>query len=142
MSPASDSIVLRARVLLCGVSLSMFPLLGGCQPVERTQGRDGQIVAVYRAGTVRATVPAQVAQVMAAAEQTLRDRGYAIESSASTTEQGGIVARPPMFNIGKTMRIDLASTADDQTTISISTQPWDETLVRLTLDRILERLGQ
>lgn len=115
--------------------------LAGCEATPKQQGSQSQLTATYKMGALSAVVPAKVPAVMAAAEQTLRDRGYAIESSASTTEQGGIIARPPAYNLGKTMKIDVASTAADETTITLSTNPWDETLLRITLDRILARLG-
>lgn len=115
--------------------------LNGCEATPKQQGSQSQLTATYKMGALSAVIPAKVPAVMAAAEQTLRDRGYAIESSASTTEQGGIIARPPAYNLGKTMKIDVASTAADETTITLSTYPWDETLLRITLDRILARLG-
>lgn len=116
-------------------------LLAGCEATPRQQGSQSQLTATYKMGALSAVVPAKVPAVMAAAEQTLRDRGYSIESSASTTEQGGLVARPPAYNLGKTVKIDIASTATDETRITLSAQPWDETLLRITLDRILARLG-
>ncbi|MBY0113174.1 MAG: DUF3568 family protein [Phycisphaerales bacterium] len=115
--------------------------LSACEATPKQQGSQSQLTATYKMGALSAVIPAKVPVVMAAAEQTLRDRGYAIESSASTTEQGGIVARPPAYNLGKTIKIDVASTATDQTSITLSAQPWDETLLRITLDRILARLG-
>lgn len=115
--------------------------LAGCEATPKQQGSQSQLTATYKMGALSAVIPAKVPAVMAAAEQTLRDRGYAIVSSASTTEQGGIVARPPSYNLGKTLKIDVASTATDETSITLSAQPWDETLLRITLDRILVRLG-
>jgi hypothetical protein len=128
------------RVLGLTAPLALIAL-AGCEATPKQQGSQSQLTATYKMGALSAVVPAKVPAVMAAAEQTLRDRGYAIESSASTTEQGGIIARPPAYNLGKTMKIDVASTAADETTITLSTNPWDETLLRITLDRILARLG-
>jgi hypothetical protein len=128
------------RVLVLSVPLALLAL-SGCEATPKQQGSQSQLTATYKMGALSAVVPAKVPAVMAAAEQTLRDRGYAIESSASTTEQGGIIARPPAYNLGKTMKIDVASTATDETTITLSTNPWDETLLRITLYRILARLG-
>jgi len=129
-----------SRFVVCAGSIVVVAL-SGCEATPKQQGSQSQLTATYKMGALSAVVPAKVPAVMAAAEQTLRDRGYAIESSASTTEQGGIIARPPAYNLGKTMKIDVASTANDETTISLSTNPWDETLLRITLDRILARLG-
>lgn len=129
-----------ARVLVLSAPLALLAL-AGCEATPKQQGSQSQLTATYKMGALSAVIPAKVPAVMAAAEQTLRDRGYAIESSASTTEQGGIVARPPAYNLGKTLKIDIASTASDQTSITLSAQPWDETLLRITLDRILARLG-
>ena len=129
-----------SRLVLCAAPFVVVAL-SGCEATPKQQGSQSQLTATYKMGALSAVVPAKVPAVMAAAEQTLRDRGYAIESSASTTEQGGIIARPPAYNLGKTMKIDVASTANDETTISLSTNPWDETLLRITLDRILARLG-
>ncbi|HEX8876572.1 MAG TPA: DUF3568 family protein [Phycisphaerales bacterium] len=126
--------------LTCAVPLALLAL-AGCEATPKQQGSQSQLTATYKMGALSAVVPAKVPAVMAAAEQTLRDRGYAIESSASTTEQGGIVARPPAYNLGKTLKVDIASTANDETSITLSAQPWDETLLRITLDRILARLG-
>lgn len=129
-----------ARVLVLSAPLALLAL-AGCESTPKQQGSQSQLTATYKMGALSAVIPAKVPAVMAAAEQTLRDRGYAIESSASTTEQGGIVARPPAYNLGKTMKIDVASTTSDETSITLSAQPWDETLLRITLDRILARLG-
>lgn len=129
-----------SRFVVCAAPFVVVAL-SGCEATPKQQGSQSQLTATYKMGALSAVVPAKVPAVMAAAEQTLRDRGYAIESSASTTEQGGIIARPPAYNLGKTMKIDVASTANDETTISLSTNPWDETLLRITLDRILARLG-
>ena len=129
-----------SRLVVCAAPFVVVAL-SGCEATPKQQGSQSQLTATYKMGALSAVVPAKVPAVMAAAEQTLRDRGYAIESSASTTEQGGIIARPPAYNLGKTMKIDVASTANDETTISLSTNPWDETLLRITLDRILARLG-
>lgn len=128
------------RVVVLAVPLALLAL-AGCEATPKQQGSQSQLTATYKMGTLSAVIPAKVPAVMAAAEQTLRDRGYAIESSGSTTEQGGIVARPPAYNLGKTLKIDLASTSTDETTITLSTNPWDETLLRITMDRILARLG-
>ena len=128
------------RFVVCAVPCVVVAL-AGCESTPKQQGSQSQLTATYKMGALSAVVPAKVPAVMAAAEQTLRDRGYAIESSASTTEQGGIIARPPAYNLGKTMKIDVASTATDETTITLSPNPWDETLLRITLDRILARLG-
>lgn len=129
-----------SRFVVCAVPCVVVAL-AGCESTPKQQGSQSQLTATYKMGALSAVVPAKVPAVIAAAEQTLRDRGYAIESSASTTEQGGIIARPPAYNLGKTMKIDVASTATDETTITLSTNPWDETLLRITLDRILARLG-
>ncbi len=129
-----------SRFVVCAGSIVVVAL-SGCEATPKQQGSQSQLTATYKMGALSAVVPAKVPAVMAAAEQTLRDRGYAIESSASTTEQGGIIARPPAYNLGKIMKIDVASTATDETTITLSTNPWDETLLRITLDRILARLG-
>lgn len=128
------------RVLALIAPLALLALTA-CEATPKQQGSQSQLTATYKMGALSAVIPAKVPAVMAAAEQTLRDRGYAIESSASTTEQGGIIARPPAYNLGKTMKIDVASTAADETTITLSTYPWDESLLRITLDRILARLG-
>ncbi len=129
------------RILLLGATGTLIGALQGCDAYAKVQGKAGEVLATYRAGTLTAEVKANPPAVMAASEQTLRDRGYAIESSASTEEQGGIVARPPNYNLGKTMKIDVSPGKDEATKIVIWTNPWDEALARTTLDGILNRLG-
>lgn len=124
-----------------GLIIGAAGVLGGCEAAAKVQGKAGEVLANYKAGTLVATLNATPASVLAASEQTLRDRGYSIEQNATTQEQGGLFARPPAYNLGRTIRIDVSPTATDGSDLSITTNPWDESLARITLDGILERLG-
>ncbi|MGH7241797.1 MAG: DUF3568 family protein [Phycisphaerales bacterium] len=116
-------------------------LSNGCETAAKVQGKAGEIIANYKAGTLNATLNATPASVLAASEQTLRDRGYSIDQNATTEEQGGLFARPPAYNLGRTIRIDVSPTTSDGSNLAITTNPWDESLARITLDGILQRLG-
>ncbi|MBS0191326.1 MAG: DUF3568 family protein [Phycisphaerales bacterium] len=121
-----------------GLSLAS---LAGCQVTTKVEGATQQAVANYESGTLTATLNAPPAAVLAAAEQTLRDRGYSIESNSSTKEQGAIVARPPNYNLLKTTKIAVGPTGEGQSAVAITTNPWDENLARITLDGMMKRLG-
>jgi len=124
-----------------GLAAGAAVLFAGCQTYAKVEGKAGEIIANYKAGTLTATLNATPAAVLAASEQTLRDRGYSIEQNATTEEQGGIFARPPAYNLGRTIRIDVSPTTSDGSNLSITTNPWDESLARITLDGILQRMG-
>jgi hypothetical protein len=124
-----------------GLAIGAAALSTGCETASKVQGKAGEIIANYKAGTLNASLNANPASVLAAAEQTLRDRGYSIEQNATTEHQGGLYARPPSYNLGRTIRIDVSPTASDGSNIAITTNPWDESLARITLDGILERMG-
>lgn len=124
-----------------GFASVLAVLVAGCETASKVQGEAAKVIANYRAGTLSATLRATPSQVLAASEQTLRDRGYSIDQNATTKDQGGIFARPPSYNLGRTIRIDVSPTAVDSAEILITTNPWDESLARITLDGILERLG-
>ncbi|MBX3389139.1 MAG: hypothetical protein KF691_06750 [Phycisphaeraceae bacterium] len=131
----------RFGACFSGLLLAVGTLIGGCETASKVQGEAEKVIANYKAGTLTATLSATPSQVLAASEQTLRDRGYSIDQNATTKDQGGIFARPPMYNLGRTIRIDVSPTAENSAEIFITTNPWDESLARITLDGILERLG-
>lgn len=131
-------------------ALGLFALFGaaglalfsqGCETTTKVQGDVTQAIANYESGTLKATLNAAPSSVLAAAEQTLRDRGYSIDSNASTKEQGAIVARPPNYNLLKTLKVFVAPSGDNASIVSVTTNPWDEGLARITLDGIMKRLG-
>jgi len=124
-----------------GLAIGTATFSTGCETYSKVQGKAGEIIANYKAGTLHATLNATPAAVLAASEQTLRDRGYSIEQNATTEEQGGIFARPPAYNLGRTIRIDVSPTTSDGSNLAITTNPWDESLARITLDGILQRMG-
>lgn len=129
------------RFAAAGLGIGAAALGLGCETYSKVQGKAGEIIANYKAGTLHATLNATPGAVLAASEQTLRDRGYSIEQNATTEEQGGLFARPPAYNLGRTIRIDVSPTTSDGSNLAITTNPWDESLVRITLDGILERMG-
>ncbi|MBN8598287.1 MAG: hypothetical protein J0L78_11500 [Planctomycetes bacterium] len=129
------------RFAVAGLGIGAAALGLGCETYSKVQGKAGEIIANYKAGTLHATLNATPGAVLAASEQTLRDRGYSIEQNATTEEQGGLFARPPAYNLGRTIRIVVSPTTSDGSNLAITTNPWDESLARITLDGILERMG-
>ena len=127
---------------LAGLALAIAPPgLSGCETYSQVQGKAGAAIAHYKAGTLHATLNPPPAPVLAAAEQTLPHPRSPIDPNSTTEEKGGLFARPPAYNLGRTIRIDVGPTASDGSTLAITTNPWDESLARITLDGILQRMG-
>ncbi len=117
--------------------------LGACATTEvQTQG-DSRTQASYTLPKLSASLPEWVTPraVAAAAEQTLRDRGYAVTSSSVTTDSVKVIAKEP--NTGPLKRhVVKASWNRSGSTISVKSDPFgDETRSRAILDGILARLG-
>src|SRR5436190_3457265 len=130
------------------LALLLLPaLLIGCSSQTKTQGSNQDMVATYHASyrgwTLTTNLPAEarVPAVVAAAEQTLRARGYTITTSDSTEEQGEIVAHPPSTN--NFPRIVIASARGvSSTTVDMRVEPFgDQELCRSVLDGMLQRMG-
>jgi len=121
--------------------LVLFP---GCvtQPKE-TYTSKHDVGAVWNHPRLRATLPGiEPARVIAAADLTLRDRGYFITINQSNADRGRVSARPNNSNMGSSVTV--WAEADDQggTVVSVSAGPFgDELLSRIVLDGIVDRLG-
>jgi hypothetical protein len=93
--------------------------------------------------TLRANLPTEsrVPAVVAAAEQTLRNRGYTIVTSTATEEKGEIIAHPPNSDHFPRLVIE-ASRGVSSTIVDVSAEPFgDQDLCRSVLDGMLQRLG-
>lgn len=132
-----------ARPVLFAATLLLAACLTGCKAQHTSVGRDGEVLATYKGTTLSANLPAEarVPAVMAAAEQVLRGRGYAIDQRRATEETGKLIARPPRSSDFPRLVIE-ASAQGDRTFIELSFEPFgDQNLCRGVLDGILQRLG-
>jgi hypothetical protein len=82
-----------------------------------------------------------VPAVIAAADQTLRARGYSVRRSSSTEETGEIVANAPRYETYP--RVVLTTSRHvDSTLVEVTVEPFgDQELSRSVLDGVLQRLG-
>lgn len=127
-----------AGVLACLVLAS-----GGCHGVVGPQGRGGQVEGTYYGGTLWADVPAsvRVRGIVAAADQGLRDRGYAVKRVAATDEAGKVTAEPPRAGLLESVEVSVRRTAD-ATRIGVVVKPMgDQDRSRAIMDAVLARLG-
>ncbi len=107
--------------------------------------RSNPIYATQSLGELEAVIPepVPVRSVIAAAEATLRDRGYTIWSARTTDERGRIEARPPSRDMGRPWIVEAWAASREQTAISVSGGPWDDDqAARVLMDAILQRLGR
>jgi hypothetical protein len=122
--------------------------MGGCATTPRgpTYGWHGQeqaIVGVYAVDTLHSQLPEIVPpqSVRAAAERTLRARGYTITTSEATNDRTRVVARPPDARLFKRVIVG-SSLAPQGTRVSVHIEPGgNETTSRDMLDSILTLLG-
>jgi hypothetical protein len=101
-------------------------------------------VATYRYRRLTADLPPEirVPAVIAAARTALLERGYAIQASSATEEQGSVSAAPPDPDLFESIEV-LATQSPTGTHIRIITQPLgDQTRSRAVLDGILAKLGR
>lgn len=115
----------------------------GCSPTPSSHGKDA-VAAVYAGGSLTSTIPepTSVEQVMAAADQMFRDRGYSVLSSATTSDTGKIVAVPPRENFSPRVVFAARSTPEG-VRVDISVEPWgSRELSGNLLDGLLRRLGR
>ncbi|MFO0858018.1 MAG: hypothetical protein U0640_11745 [Phycisphaerales bacterium] len=117
-------------------------VLGGCKsPMPLPQGKTG-VMATYEHPTLHCVLPAaaRVPAVIAAAEATVRARGYSVSESNSTEESGVVVARPPRTVTVPMTRISVKRVFQG-TKVEITYEPWgDSASSRVMLDGILQRL--
>jgi hypothetical protein len=132
---------MKSRMLTVG-SLVGLSLLAACSPQAKVQGNK-DTVATYHRMTLRANLPdeSRVPAVIAAADQTLRARGYTVVRSSATEEKGELVAHPPRTT--NLPRIVIESERGVSSTIvDLRVDPFgDQDLCRSVLDGMLQRLG-
>jgi hypothetical protein len=134
--------VMKSRMLVVGMVVGLS-FLGACSPQAKVQGSNGDTVATYHRMTLRANLPAEsrVPAVMAAADQTLRARGYTIVRSSATEEKGEVVAHPPRSDNLPRLVIE-SERGVSSTIVDLRVEPFgDQDLCRSVLDGMLQRLG-
>ncbi len=136
----SDMFPTKTTILISLATSLLF--LPACQSSYRPQGSNGT-VGTYSFGraSVRIAEPLRIQTVIAAANATLRSRGYTIESTESTADEGKIIARQPEFKSFEKLVV-AAALVPGAVEISITQQPFgDEERSRALMDAILQRLG-
>jgi hypothetical protein len=116
--------------------------LGGCNAHQVRVGSGG-VVGTYRSPTLTADLPstARVPAVLAAADKTFRDRGYAIENSSVTEEYGTILAMPPRTGDYPKVRV-IATVIPGGTRLEVAELPFgSEDTSRSIADGILSKIG-
>ncbi len=139
-----DQVMKLKRVSAFAILAVATCLLTGCIRHTTTQNNGPQdTTAKYRLTTLSAKLPpdARVPAVMAAADQTLRSRGYTVVESSATEETGELIAHAPRYN--NFPRIVIASSRGvGNTNVSLRVDPFgDQDLCRSVLDGMLQRLG-
>lgn len=133
----------RARLVsVLAASLGIGTMLAACGTETAQQG-SSDLTAAYRMRTLSTVLPgsARVPAVIAAAEETVRARGYSVESSAATEDAGRLVVRPPRTSDFPKMTIE-ASAVGHGTRVTFTVSPFgDEEMSRSVLDGVLQRLG-
>lgn len=139
--PAHSRVVRSlARAAIASCAAAFFC---GCSTTEtQTQG-SSRTAASYSFPSLSASLPEHVTPqaVAAAAEQALRQRGYSITSSTSTSDSARVVARAP--NTGPLKKIIVrASWTRTGSTVSVTERPLgDDVRARAVLDGLLANLG-
>lgn len=137
--------VARLCVFVVGAALA------ACQSNDATQGRKRDVLASYQFRTLKASLgpEVQVLTVKAAAEQTLRSRGYVVTSESGSGDKARVVAKNN--GSGDWQRVVVESWvgggggggASPFTGVSVTCEPWgDERVSRAVLDGVLGRLGR
>lgn len=129
-------------LLLFSLTLALFALPACTGPEVQSQGVS-RTDASYSITTLTATLPEWVTPqaVAAAAEQTMRDRGYAVTSSVATTDSARVVGREP--NAGAFKKFVVKGTwTRTGSKVTVSYEPiGDQVRSRALLDGVLARLG-
>ncbi|MBX3376502.1 MAG: hypothetical protein KF678_05805 [Phycisphaeraceae bacterium] len=118
-------------------------MAGGCQSRPAAAGADGRQVASYRGRTLTCDLPStiRVPSVAAAAEATLRHRGYSISRSPSTEDFARVEGQAPDAGWGECIVIRVRQTPS-HTRVEIVAQPLgDQTLSRAVLAEMLAVMG-
>jgi|ERR1043165_8486507 hypothetical protein len=127
--------------------LALLAMLAACASKPVPQG-ESRTMAAYSLGSLAATLPerARVQGVTAAADATLRSRGYAVTATRSTADAGHVYAKSPVhpgpFAISAATYVDVsAHIVGSGTEVSIKVGDFgDEAESRAILDDILRRL--
>jgi hypothetical protein len=123
-------------------SVVLLGMLAGCQSAPRPEPVRS-VEATYSFPALRARLPeeARVPAVIAAAEETLRRRGYSIARADATEETGQVVARPPRTSDYPTVTL-VGTRVATGTLVEVRVSPLgDKELSRSVLDGTLQRLG-
>lgn len=141
---------IASGLALAIAACSLAGLFVGCaKPVTSTHGRDKHVTAEYAGGTLTARTGREinVLTIKAAAEQTLRARGYIITESFASADRMKIEASGPGEGGSGGGRRDRTTIeawhtpAGSKLTIE-SGVFGDETASKLILDEMLYRLGR
>jgi len=127
---------------LIGLALALALPLGCRSTPAEVEQADG-IVATYSGTELTCDLPesARVPAVIAAADQTLRARGYTIVQSTSTEDAGEIIGRPPRYNNYPRLVVKATGTATGSRVV-LEYEPFgNQEVSRSVLDSMLSRLG-
>lgn len=140
--PALRTSSARLSTLACTAAAALLVVPSCATEQVETQGAS-RTSASYTLPKLSTSLPEWVTPraVAAAAEQTLRDRGYAVTSSTATTDRIKVVARAP--NTGPLKRyVVKGEWTRNGSSVSVKCDPLgDEVRSRAILDGILARLG-
>lgn len=131
---------LRAARMVACVAAALC--LSGCETAPKDEPVRS-VRAAYSYPALSAILPEgnRVPAIIAAAEDTLRSRGYSIASSHSTEESGKIVARPPRTSDYPELTVR-SSRLPEGARVEVRVTPFgDKDLSRSVLDGTLQRLG-
>lgn len=132
----------HARLFAAAALFAALFAAPGCEPSIRTQGA-AAVRASYSYPSLETDLPdaSRAPAVIAAAESTMRARGYSITKSIATEEGGTVAGLPPRSSDYPNVEI-VATRTTTGTHVKISITPFgDEELSRSLLDGILTRLG-
>lgn len=142
--PAS-AVRAAGRIAASAIALGLLAP-AACQPSVATHGRGRDVTAAYRFRTLEANLGPEVGvlTVRAAAEQSLRARGYVVTRSDGDDDRCRVEARTA--GMGDWDRVVVESWVDGGspgTSVSVRCEPWgDEKISRAVLDGLLVRLGR
>lgn len=128
-------------LLLAAAGLMLWSATG-CAPQVVRHG-DTRIPASFSGRTLSARLPAEirVPEVMAAFTSVLDERGYSVQSSTVTAENGHIVAHAPRFDNFPRVNIR-AQQATTATVVTLTNEPFgDQEQCRSLLAAALAKLG-
>lgn len=146
MTIVERRVAVVAKWAVAGVVAVAALSSAGCQPSIASQGQRRDVLAAYQFRTLEAKLgpEVQVLTVKAAAEQTMRSRGYVISTASGGNDHCRVVAKSN--GDGDWDQLVIESWVADRplaTMVSVTCEPWgDEALSRAVLDGVLNRLGR